>query len=341
MFLFVILTLFLDSRRKVFQALFVITLACIILDIYGMGRYIFFGGLSTEKYIGKVVFWETVKLSLNVFVLILSTGMVFFSDRKISRFEKNTYYLALGLTLVVIFVSSRRTSMIMAMIAGLMYLWLLFRSGRVGKAMMIISTGSILVLMIVMFNFESFETKFLSRIASVQGVFSDEVEVDAGSTQGHIQELSTGWTTIMENPVWGVGFSWDNDNAIGGERFWVHNSMLTFWMRFGILGAITYFYLYFKILTVLWSARKKDNSIIPFIFFTWFFVEFLSGLFFPPFFGYFKSAALFFGTLAIANGYINTSDPEQKEQVDQNKSDEANPNRILRKKSSQILISKM
>ncbi len=54
--------------------------------------------------------------------------------------------------------------------------------------MMIISTGSILVLLIVMFNFESFETKFLSRIVSLQGVFNDEVEVDAGSTQGHMQE---------------------------------------------------------------------------------------------------------------------------------------------------------
>lgn len=337
MMLFVILTLYLDSRWKIQQVLLVIAMVCIILDIYGLGRYVLFGGLQTEKYIGNVVFWETVKLSFNIFVLVLATGMLFFSSRPLGRTEKLVYRAALVLALAVIFLSSRRTSMVMAMIAGAIYLWLLIRSGRGSKAIVIIGAGGLLVVLVVLFNYEAFETKFLSRLTSIKGVFSEQVEVDAGSTQGHVQELITGWETVKEYPVWGVGFSWDASKISGAERFWVHNSLLTFWMRFGILGVITYLYIYYKILTVLWSARKRDKSIIPFVFLTWFFVEFLSGLFFPPFFGYFKTSALFFGTLAIANAYLNTPDNTRSEQPGPGHEKEFRPARILRRKSEKIL----
>lgn len=335
--LFVILTLYLDSRRKIYQALFVIALACVLLDIYGLGRYVLFGGLRTEKYIGNVVFWETAKLSLNVFVFVLAAGLLFFSDRPLGFREKLVYRMALILALAVIFLSSRRTSMIMAMTAGGIYLWLLFRSGRLTKAIALTAGGGILAILVVLFNYEAFETKFLSRLESIKGVVSEDVEIDAGSTQGHVQELITGWETVKANPVWGVGFAWKEDSGMTGgaqvERFWVHNSVLTFWMRFGILGVITYLYLYYKILTVLWRASRRSASITPFIFFTWFVVEFLSGLFFPPFFGYFKSSALFFGTLAIANAFLNTADKAMETQRVTDDGRGGQPVRILRAKS--------
>ncbi len=335
--LFVILTLYLDSRKKIYQVLFAIALACVLLDIYGLGRYVLFGGIRTEKYIGNVVFWETVKLSLNVFVFVLATGFLFFPDRPLGFREKLLYRMALIMTLAVIFLSSRRTSMIMVMVAGGIYLWMLFRSGRLTKAIALTFSGGVLVILVVLFNYEAFETKFLSRLESIKGVISEEVEVDAGSTQGHVQELITGWEIVKANPVWGVGFAWKEDSGVAGgaqtERFWVHNSVLTFWMRFGILGVITYLYLYYKILTVLWRASRRSASITPFIFFTWFVVEFLSGLFFPPFFGYFKSSALFFGSLAIANAFLNTADKATETQRAPDDGREARPVRILRAKS--------
>jgi hypothetical protein len=66
-------------------------------------------------------------------------------------------------------------------------------------------------------------------------------------------------------------------------------------------------------------------------------VEFLSGLFFPPFFGYFKSAALFFGTLGIANSYINVISQGSEELSKDSRAAEKNKRILQERKKSSIV----
>lgn len=311
MVLFVAITLYVDDREKLKKALLMVIMATIVLDIYGLSRYIFFGGIPVHHYIGKVVFWETSKLALNVFVVVLCLGALLLPGADINPRERRLYTFALLLAYAVIFLSARRTSLVMAIIATGIFVVIMARRGRAALASVIVGAGSIVVIVFALFNYEALETKFISRFQSIAGVFDTSVEIDKGSTQGHVRDLIEGWKTVMEHPVWGVGFAWsDTGKEIlesgGRGRFWVHNALLTFWMRFGIAGVLTYFYIYYKAISVLYRNYRRTGSPLSGAFAVWFSVEFMAGLFFPPFFGYFKMVALFMGTLALANAHLNT-----------------------------------
>lgn len=334
MILFTSLSLFIDSREKLKVAIMFIIVAVILLDVYGLFRYIFLGGISVHHYIGKVVFWETVKLALNVFVFVYTLGAIIFGADSISKNERRVYILALLISCLVILLSSRRTSMVMMMVAVCLYLWFMSRRGKMGLAASIAGVGMLLVIAFAALNYEAFETKILSRFESLAGVFDSSVKVDQGSTQGHMQDLILGWETVKEHFIWGVGFAWDDSSKSliesgGRGRYWVHNSMLTFWMRFGIPGILTYFYLYYRVISVLYRSYKKNHDYMSAAFLIWFFVEFLGGLFFPPFFGYFKMVALFMGSLALANIHLNTYAQLDLKGQNKNKAP-VSPVRILR-----------
>lgn len=310
MALFVALTLFLDTKHKLKATAVLIVVATLLLDVYGLGRYLFFGGLKVQHYLGRVVFWETVKLSLNAFVIIYCLGALLLGRPEIGWREKRLYQLAIVAAYAVIFLSARRTSLIMTLIGSAAFIMILARRGKIGTVLAVTTAGLMLLVTVAIVNYEAVETKFISRFESLLGVFDSSVTIDQGSTQGHIQDLVKGWQTVMENPVWGVGFGWQERRGSLGtgteeHLFWVHNSLLTFWMRFGLPGVITYFFLYYRIITVLWRAYRRNRDYLSAAFLIWFSVEFLSGLFFPPFFGYFKAVALFFGTLALANAHLN------------------------------------
>jgi len=308
---FISVTLFIDTKKKLHNAIYFIVLAAFFLDVWGLGRYVFAGGLPVHSYTGKVVFWETVKLALNVFVVTYVLGMLLFDSSSLSPRRRLLYKIVLTMAYAVIFLSSRRTSMIMTLFATAIFLWVLARRGRPFIAVSVLAVSVLGMSIFAMVNYQAFETKFISRFVSLAGIFDKSVEVDKSSTQSHMSDLRKGLNTAIEHPIWGVGFGWDEVSSGGGQDYvrpvyWVHNSLLTFWLRFGLLGVVTYLYIYYKILTVLFRSysRTKDTTLL--IFLVWFFVEFLSGFFFPPFFGYFKMVALFMGTLGLANADINT-----------------------------------
>lgn len=342
MMVFAIVTLLLDTGKKLQAALLAVVVTTLLLDAYGLIRYLFFGGLQVHHYISKVVFWETVKLSLNAFVVIYALGTLLLGDQRLRVWHRRLLQAALLAGLAVVFLSARRTSMVMVLTASAFYWLMLLRRGRVGLALGIVALGTMAVLVVGILNYEALETKFISRFESLAGVIDKSVEVDKGSTQGHLYDIVRGWNTVMEDPVWGVGFAWkESADAFGAGAdqgtFWVHNSLLTFWIRFGIPGVITYLFLYYKILSVLWRAYRRHRDYLSATFLVWFTVEFMSGWFFPPFFGYFKMVALFFGTLALANVHLRVMSSAESSASQAAHKTVLQPGRVLQMRSRNIV----
>ena len=313
--LFYCLSLYVDSEKKVFNILNALIISVLMLDIYGLVRYLFFGGLTMHG-IGKVVFWETSKFELNVFVFVCMLGFLLLDQHKLSARLKACYGVTLPLVLAVIFMSSRRTSMVLVLLSTGIYLLIATKRGHVFKVFFLLLFGTIAVLLVGTFNYNVLKSKFISRLESIQVVFHPEslknenLSASNASTKEHLNEFTVGWETIRREPIWGVGYTFETAKTMHGthyveERFWFHNEFLTFWMRFGIMGAITYIFAYATILIVLYKSYKCYDDIIILILLIWFLDKFLVGLFFPPFIASFKKSTLFFAPLAIGNAYIN------------------------------------
>jgi len=317
MVLFYCIALYADSERKIFNMLNAIITAVFLLDLFGLTRYLFFGGFVMPG-IGKVVFWETSKFEMNVFVFVCMMGFLLLDSRRLSVRLKTFYWMALPLALAIVFMSSRRTSMVMVLLSTCIYLFIAAKQGHLFKVFFLLLFGIIAVIIVGSLNYNTFKTKFIGRLESIEAVFNpSSLEKNKGhlsasnaSTAVHLNEFKVGWDTVKKYPIWGVGYTFETTTSLQGthymaERFWVHNEFLTFWMRFGIMGAITYLFAYATILIVLYKAYRRYDNIILLTLLIWFLNKFLAGLFFPPFINSFKKSTLFFGPLAIGNAYIS------------------------------------
>lgn len=314
MLVFFSLSFYLDEKVKMRWAMNVITFACLALNVYGLIRYFGFGGLITES-LGKVVFWERSKLEVSCFVITYTLAMLMLGKSQ-HRLEKLLHWGALFAGYSVIFLSGRRTSMILALFSTGAVFFMALRQKQFVKFVKLGIPAFVVVSLIGITCFSAVKEKFIDRLATVRAVYDDSVE--HGSTKGHLEDFRIGWKEVTSSSlhtVFGVGFVWEPKRPgilkTSDEISFVHNSLLTFWLSFGMVGVLTYFYVHIRTIWVCIRNKNFPQEVYLVVFLVWFVNEFLAGLFFPPFYIYFKSAALFFAVLALANSYINLEMPHK------------------------------
>lgn len=290
-----------DQFYRLFEAFLV---SIFLLDLWGMYNYIFHGGIYSES-LGRIVFWETAKLSYNVFAIAITITFMLIAFPKQLKLPKTFYYVLFVLALSIIALSSRRNPMVASFITIVLAMISAWFYGKRVRSMIPIVSLMIAVFALAVINYTYFEEviidKVVKRVESVGEVFSKKVD-EKDTIKGHLHDLKLGVEIISRNPILGIGYNVANKNEIN----WVHNSLLTFWLRFGIVGAIVYFWLYWSILKTYVHSLRSQRDVLVLAFFLFFIAQLVQGLFFPPFFEYFKKMVTFIGPLALINAYFRT-----------------------------------
>jgi len=323
LFVFFGMNFLINTRRKFFSLIEILSLLVFCAMLYGLYNYFFQGGIGAYAQ-GKVVFWENAKLKVLIFLVAILGGTFLLNEKQgkeALRFPRWFHLCNIALCVLTIVLSARRNSLIGTIILFCMILTWGFFHGKVGRTLFITAGGLMVILVVAAFSYNTIQKKILARISTLSALYTGQVE-EGDSLGGHLNDMRLGIIQVKKHPFWGVGYG---RSGIGFQKremgrqlrnaptiTWVHNGFLTIWIQFGIVGVLVYIFLFLKIFITHWRGYRhlKDNIVVFFLFY--FVVMFLLELFFPPFSTHFKGSVALFGPLGLSNAYMQIRKREQQ-----------------------------
>jgi O-antigen ligase len=102
-----------------------------------------------------------------------------------------------------------------------------------------------------------------SRLASLDPTQTRAENVYATTNQGHIDDILDGWDQVRAHPVTGLGvgvlYHPTRSATWKGEAGMVHNAPIEVWIKFGILGVLIFFAIYFVLFRDIWRRRRRGR----------------------------------------------------------------------------------
>ena len=129
----------------------------------------------------------------------------------------------------------------------------------------------------------------------------------ATTNQGHLDEIRDGLDQVQKNPVvgLGVGITYVGQRTARwkGDAGMVHNGLVEMWIKFGILGLVTYVGLYMALFWSIWKRRRgtRYSDLLAWGAGAFLFGNFLiNATVYPWPFGVWEKSILIFAMIAVA-----------------------------------------
>jgi hypothetical protein len=109
-----------------------------------------------------------------------------------------------------------------------------------------------------------------ARLASVNPTQTRAQNVLATTNQGHINDILDGIDEVRAHPFLGIGtgvlYHPTRSASWKGAAGMVHNAPIEMWIKFGILGVVTFFAVYFVLFREVWRRRygRRASDMIAF-----------------------------------------------------------------------------
>lgn len=301
---------FLYQTIQVYIFITIIKGAIAILEFYSFIPSIFFTKGYTISNHSSII---SGIQDLNTLVLAIFFLISFLIFSKTTKIYKIDTLIHLAITFFLFFVlifSFRRTSYAMLLVG------IFLISTRLNLKHFILLSFTFIALVslsITFFNkFELNEIETLKLIKNRLTITSkydhyDQYDQALISNNAHIRDILMGINFVRDNLIvgLGVGSKFYADRSIVYETSLIHNGLLHSWIKFGILGALSYIFFYYFSLTscihIRWSSLF--DHWIPLSSFSFIISNILSELFMPPFFQNFQKTSLLFLALVICERY--------------------------------------
>jgi len=102
---------------------------------------------------------------------------------------------------------------------------------------------------------------FFERVQSLN--FSSNESEFSQDNPDHVGEVLDAWEQVQKQPVLGIGMgrsfqtlrvpTWKEESVM------VHNALLHVWLKYGLLGLVSYIWFHFAVFRRLWRIRKHDS----------------------------------------------------------------------------------
>lgn len=196
----------------------------------------------------RIPVYDGPTLSALVFTAMLAQCMQDSSADKMQRLLWTSLSMACCLLVLLCF---RRTFWAELGI-GTLLLFLFRKQGRVRQltlAMLVVATVTGIL-----------GPTFFDRVQSLD--FSNgETEFSQGNPD-HVGEVLDAWEQVREQPLLGIGlgrsFQTLRVQTWKEESVMVHNAPLHVWLKYGLLGLVSYVWFHFAVLRWLWRTRRHD-----------------------------------------------------------------------------------
>ena len=244
---------------------------------------------------------------LNLFIfaiLILSSFLWLYRGEKLYYLLSHkfiVFYIFFFALIVVL--SFRRTNYVM-LIVGLSILLAKSNLNRFLRLSIVLSFFGVFFLLIL--NITGLNEYPLLKFIQLRLSFFnapsqyDQVIV---SNNAHIRDFLLGLEFVKENTLWGlgVGSRFFADRSMVYETSFIHNGILHSWVKFGLLGAISYVLFYFFSIRACFLNAKNliVRHWVPLAVFAFIISNLISELFMPPFYQNFQKTSLIFLSLSL------------------------------------------
>ena len=145
------------------------------------------------------------------------------------------------------------------------------------------------------------------RFASLDPTASRSTNALAATNQGHLDDIRDGLDQVRAHPVFGLGvgvlYVGKRTVAWKGAAGMVHNAPVEVWIKFGLLGLMTYALIYATLFRRLWQRRggTRYADLVAWGVFAFFLANFFISITVYSWpFGDSERGVLFFGLLAAA-----------------------------------------
>lgn len=207
---------------------------------YLLGHGFVFGEIGTIVLGYGDLLDNTVLISL----LIIS-ALIFMRNLKPWKYMGGVILLIINSLVVIL---SLRRAQIVLYVMGLFIIWL-FSSSKV-KIRISIIIFSLFVFILGCLSVSgnrSLSEKIGRRIESINVFkYGDYSSDNVTSSSGHLSEISNGWLNVKDNIIFGKGFGVEIMKYRGWKHgsLMVHNELIFYWIRMGIVGACIFFVMY-------------------------------------------------------------------------------------------------
>ncbi len=250
--LFLLLSHFLDTEKKIKQVILSMTISYVVLGIYMIYSYgislLFSGSLSR---IGNEI------SRINTLGMSLAFGAVF-SFYYFYTHKKNLMILPVGfLTLMSSFTGSRKA--IIVIFIGIFLLML--QDIKIDKTRFVRNLIIVVIFFAILLSLASFDLVF-TRLESALSVISGKGSVDR-STYLRMEMISTGFEQFLKRPIIGTGFDsfkyfWAK---VSGNLTYSHNNYIELMVSGGLLALFIYYGTYIYLLKNIWK-RQGDIAVL-------------------------------------------------------------------------------
>ena len=101
------------------------------------------------------------------------------------------------------------------------------------------------------------------RFASLDPTQTRADNVYATTNQGHIDDILDGWDQVRAHPITGLGvgvlYHPTRTARWKGDAGMVHNAPVEMWIKFGLLGVVVFFAIYFILFRDIWRRRRGSG----------------------------------------------------------------------------------
>jgi O-antigen ligase len=194
------------------------------------------GFVALERWIGKSVHVTTRYRALSMLSGIAGTLLVALSFRR-------SYwgYLIVGFVVVLFDAYVRRR--------------VTFDKG------VVLAIGAVIVVStaVATFGLESLTARLESFIPSTDNQYS-------ATNEDHVGDLADAFSVITDEPLFGLGIGQYYETARIAEwkaqSFEVHNAMLGVWLKFGLIGIVTYVGFHVALISAAWRHREDAAGFV-------------------------------------------------------------------------------
>ena len=224
--------------------------AVYIVFAYG-GIASFISIMSSTNSVGRigdeVAHISRIGQSLSI-ACILTFNLAFECKEKKRRF---IYLFLMMIEILVILASQSRTSLAVAVIGSLISL--IFQMRYKSSQHWIVAVICLITFIFILSQFVDLSL-LLGRWEGIADIFRDGTG-DA-SANARIGMLSEGWERFIEKPILGWGIN--SSGLISSYRTYFHNNYIEILATVGLIGLISFYYVYIKNFSYLVKARAKD-----------------------------------------------------------------------------------
>jgi O-antigen ligase len=241
--------------------------------IYGLGRYLLFGGDPQNAYGNfgnlniKITYWDINE------GLIAAMAAFYFAWRltrewnKLSIGTKWLFMACLAIELLVIVFSFRRSNWFGLLLVGTFFLY--WQPPAKRWIYLVIGGAVLLPSLLAVGTYRAQETLGRDDVTLIERLAPDSAKAKSlTDKKSRFFELYTAWLTVQKKPVFGVG-TWGSFNVGGSEHIalsyhegrydFVHSGLGHVLLKSGFLGLI----LFLGMMVALWRYASRMRQYIP------------------------------------------------------------------------------